>query len=58
MHNNGIKKPPAPRYSVTGDIDADSSAPKSQELYRASASPFLPMFGDTFVIEGSLIFEM
>ena len=30
MHNNGIKKPPASRYSVEGDIDADLSVPNHQ----------------------------
>ena len=30
MHNNGIKKNPAPRCSVVGDIDADPAAPNYQ----------------------------
>ena len=30
MHNNGIKKLLAPRCSVAGDIDADSSAPNQK----------------------------
>ena len=29
-HNNVIKKLPASRYSVTGDIDADPSSPSYQ----------------------------
>ena len=56
MHNNGIKKPPAPRCSVAGDIDADPSAPNHQ--YSAYTKPVL-VLGDTLVTdEGMLIFEM
>ena len=40
MHNNGIKKPPAPRYNVAGDIDADSSAP-THKSYSEYAKPVL-----------------
>ena len=38
-HNNGIKKPLAPRCSVAGDIDADPSAPNHQ--YPEYAKPVL-----------------
>ena len=40
MHNNGIKKPPAPGYCVAEDIDADSSAPNHKN-YSAYAKPVL-----------------
>ena len=40
MHNNGIKKLPASRYSVAGDIDADPSAP-IQKNYSEYAKPVL-----------------
>ena len=40
MHNNGIKKLLAPRYSVAGDIDADPSAP-NQKNYSEYAKPVL-----------------
>ena len=40
MHNNGIKKLLAPRYSVAGDIDADPSAP-NQKDYSEYAKPVL-----------------
>ena len=40
MHNNGIKKLLAPRYSVAGDIDADPSAP-NQKNYSENAKPVL-----------------
>ena len=39
MHNNGIKKPPASRCSVAGDIDADPSVPNHQ--YSEYAKPVL-----------------
>ena len=62
MHNNGIKKPPACRCSVAGDIDADPYSTKSQELFRVcetGASPDLPLAGDDLVTdEGILIFDM
>ena len=38
-HNNGIKKHPASRCSVAGDIDADPSAPNHQ--YSEYAKPVL-----------------
>ena len=40
MHDNGIEKSPAPRYSVAGDIDADSSAPNYKN-YSGYAKPAL-----------------
>ena len=39
-HNNGIKKLPAPRYSVAGDIDADPSAPNHKN-YSEYVKPVL-----------------
>ena len=39
MHNNGIKKPPAPRYSVEGDIDVDPSTPNHK--YSECVKPVL-----------------
>ena len=39
-HNNGSKKLLAPRYSVAGDIDADSYAP-NQKNYSEYAKPVL-----------------
>ena len=59
MHNNGIKKLIAPRYSVTGDINADPSAP-NQMNYSEYAKPVLvlmPLAGDTLITKGILIFE-
>ena len=60
-HNNGIKKLQAPRCSVAGDIDADSSAPNREnysEYAKPVVSPNLSLAGDTLITEGILIFEM
>ena len=62
-HNNGIKKPPASRCSVVGDIDADPSTPNHHysEYAKTGASLTcnLPLTGDTLVTyEGILTFEM
>ena len=40
-HYNGIKKPPVPRCSVAGDIDADPSAPNHQYSEYAKPKPAL-----------------
>ena len=40
MHNNGIKKLLAPRFSVAGDINADRSA-SNQKNYSVYEKPVL-----------------
>ena len=59
-HKNGIKKLLTSRYSVTGDIDADPSAP-NQKNYSEYAKPVLVLICHwlgTLITEGILTFEM